>query len=52
MMPGSSWVATSGSKMYGNLEFQQGNSLILKSPDGQSWKLSVDNTGKVSGTKI
>jgi len=34
MMPGASWVAASGSKMYGNLEFQQGNSLVLKSPDG------------------
>ncbi|MED4033870.1 hypothetical protein [Priestia megaterium] len=36
MMPGSSWVAMSGGKMYGNLEFQQGISLVLKSPDGQS----------------
>jgi len=52
MMPGSSWVAMSGGKMYGNLEFQQGISLVLNSPGGQSLKLSVDNTEKISGTKI
>ncbi|MED4797153.1 hypothetical protein COM86_05010 [Priestia megaterium] len=52
MVPDSSWATTSGSKMYGNLEFQQGISLVLNSPGGQSWKLSVDNTEKISGTKI
>ncbi|MDZ5606148.1 hypothetical protein U2I54_03245 [Bacillus pseudomycoides] len=49
---GSSWLPTTGGTLYGDLEFQKGNTVTLTSPNGTKWKLSIDDQGKISTSKL
>ncbi|MBY0595820.1 pectate lyase family protein [Bacillus bingmayongensis] len=49
---GSSWLPTTGGTLYGDLEFQKGNTVTLTSPNGTKWRLSIDDQGKISTSKL
>ncbi|MCI0766027.1 hypothetical protein [Bacillus sp. TL12] len=49
---GSSWLPTTGGTLYGDLEFQKGNTVTLTSPNGTKWKLSINDQGQISTSKL
>ncbi|MCX2826152.1 hypothetical protein RGU76_00980 [Bacillus pseudomycoides] len=49
---GSSWLPTTGGTLYGDLEFQKGNAVTLTSPNGTKWRLSINDQGQISTSKL
>lgn len=49
---GASWLPTTGGKLYGDLELQKGSVLSLVSPNGTRWKLSINDQGQISTSKL
>jgi hypothetical protein len=50
---GNAWISTQGGKMFGDMELARStDGLILTSPDGSRWKLSISNTGVTAWVKI
>jgi hypothetical protein len=45
-------VNDSGDNMTGDLTFDSSKGPVVKSPDGTSWRITVDNAGVVSATSI
>lgn len=49
----SAYVAKTGDTMTGDLEFSDiGEGVILRSPDGSRWRVTIDNTGNVISTGL
>lgn len=49
---GTSWLPTTGGTLYGDLELQKGNSVTLVSPNGTKWKVSINDQGQISTSKL
>lgn len=49
---GASWLPTTGGKLYGDLELQKGNVVTLVSPNGTKWKVSINDQGQISTSKL
>lgn len=47
---GSSWLPATGGTLYGDLEFQKGNTVTLTSPNGTKWRLSINDQGQINTT--
>lgn len=49
---GASWLPTTGGTLYGDLELQKGQSVKLVSPNGTKWKVSINDQGQISTSKL
>lgn len=49
---GVAWLPTTGGTLTGDLELQKGNAVTLVSPNGIRWKVSINDQGQISTTKL
>jgi hypothetical protein len=49
---GAAWLPTTGGTLYGDLELQKGKAIALVSPNGTKWKVSINDQGQFTTSKL
>lgn len=52
MENGSAWLATTGGRMFGDIEIEASKGIIMKTASGVKWKVTINEAGQLITTKI
>ena len=49
---GNAWLATTGGRMFGDIEIEASKGIIMKTASGVKWKVTINEAGQLITTKI
>lgn len=52
MENGNAWLATTGGRMFGDIEIEASKGIIMKTASGVKWKVTMNEAGQLITTKI
>ncbi|KFN02228.1 hypothetical protein D0U04_03080 [Bacillus clarus] len=52
MESGNAWLATTGGKIFGDIELEASKGVIMKTASGGKWRVTIDEAGQLITTKI